>query len=102
VGVHDDLLQINYELHATEAPAEAFDVTSCSSLAYLIGAVLLQSLVACKFCLIRPGVSLGVRLGVSPLSPRLSGNASARRVLLSPAPPTPRLQRPLIQAKPLE
>jgi hypothetical protein len=41
-----------------------------------IEAVLLQSLIACKLCLIRPGVSLGVRLGVSPVSPRLSGNAS--------------------------
>jgi hypothetical protein len=41
--------------------------------------------------LIRPGVSLGLRLGVPPVSPRLSGSASARRVLL----PTPHLQRPL-------
>ena len=37
------------------------------------GAVLLQSLVACKLCLIRPRVSLGVRLSVPPVSPRLSG-----------------------------
>jgi hypothetical protein len=49
-----------------------------------IGAVLLQSVVACKLCLIRPGVSLGVRLGVPPVSPRLSGNASARRVASIP------------------
>jgi hypothetical protein len=50
----------------------------------------------------------GVRLGVPPVSPRLSGNASivvlvvacARRVLLSPVLPTPPLQRPLsLEAK---
>ena len=32
------------------------------------GAVLLQSLVACKLCLVRPGVALGVRLGVPTCS----------------------------------
>ena len=50
------------------------------------GAVLLQHLVACRLCLIRPGVSLGVRLGV----PHLFSTsiimvlvvACARRVLL--------------------
>jgi hypothetical protein len=68
------------------------DVDLARRLLSVAGAVLLQSLVAFKLCLIRPGVSLGVRLGVPPVSPRLSGNASARRVLLSPA---PRPQRPL-------
>jgi hypothetical protein len=60
-----------------------------------IRAVCCRVLVACKLCLIRPGVSLGIRLGVPPVSPRLSGNASARLVLLSPTSPTTRPQRPL-------
>ena len=48
------------------------------------GAVLLQNLVACKLCLIRPGVSLGVRLGVPPVFPVFR---VMPRVLLSPVEP---------------